>query len=66
MSRTVAIPDDLYSRLEQEARSSGVPIEQLFQRWVQEGLQRLESKDREAGKSPVQTEEASNEQVDSP
>jgi hypothetical protein len=66
MSRTVAIPDDLYARLEQEARSSGLPIEQLFQQWVQEGLQRLESKDREAEKSPVQTEEAGDEQVDSP
>lgn len=33
MSRTITIPDDLYERLDAEARAKGVAIEQLLRSW---------------------------------
>jgi len=45
MSRTLTISDELYARLEKEAKMRGLSIERLIEKWEQNEANLLQRKD---------------------
>jgi predicted CopG family antitoxin len=45
MSRTLTISDDLYARLEKEARMRGLSVERLIEEWEQNEAHLLQRRD---------------------